>query len=285
MACWDQKRRPGLTLSISATLAGDSGHVPNVAAGEELHFVSRKLKTGRQLGYMELEVWRGSPSDAQYFGGATGQATAGPSSASSAELLAVGRHLKMLAMPAPLLSLVTLADAAGQSRFFPLFQPAALRLFEARYPTVKQWIAHEPTTREEILPPLSRAAKYAADGPPLRVTDTGAPSAFAAPLSPLWSNVLGNMHGGAACLLGEQLAAASYAQSMGVESAPPARMLHVQLLSALVCDGRHAALEAVTSPARSEEAASTLATLRHATDAARAVECTAWWAADERRLA
>ena len=45
-----------------------------------LTYVSRRLKTGRQFGYMELEVWRGSPSRQPQ----------------SAELLAIGRHSKML---------------------------------------------------------------------------------------------------------------------------------------------------------------------------------------------
>ena len=95
MACWDKNARAGITLSISAMLATSDG-TPSVRAGEELHYVSRKLKTGRQIGYMELEVWRGAPSDDQYFGSSSSSQPSLQPSSSSAELLAIGRHSKML---------------------------------------------------------------------------------------------------------------------------------------------------------------------------------------------
>ena len=298
MACWDKKRRAGLTLSISATLAGrSSGEVPSVASGEPLHFVSRKLKTGRQLGYMELEVWRGSPSDEQYYHASS---PASSSSSSSAELLAMGRHSKMLSLPAPLLSTVSLAERAGASSLYPIIQPPAIRLFERLYPAIKSWPPLNTqrglrSSRTDLFPPLEATASAGAaagaevaarvvEAPLLRMAGGAAPSSYAASLSPTWSNLMGNMHGGAACMLGEQIAAASYAHTMGVgvDAAPPARMMHVQLLSGLVCDGRVGAFEAVTSPARggggAQEPASTLATMRHATDAGRAVECMTWWA-------
>ena len=95
MACWDERGRPGITISISAMLA-DRTEPPRVSVGEELHFVSRKLKTGRQLGYMELEIWRGAPSDDAYYHAASASASA--SASSSGELLAVGRHSKSARM-------------------------------------------------------------------------------------------------------------------------------------------------------------------------------------------
>ena len=194
----------------------------------------------------------------------------------------VGRHSKMLALPTPLLSPVTLADAFSQSRVYPLLQPAALGCFETLYPDVRPWLA--PETRLEIFPALDPVASgadgAAKPGAPLRMMGGGMPSTFSAPLSPVWCNALGNLHGGAACILGEHIAASAYAQAMGVSSAPPARTMHVQLLSGLVCDGRAAVFEAATSPPRGGEPASTLATLRHAKDAGRAVECMTWWASD-----
>ena len=285
MACFDKKRRPGVTLSISGTLAARSnGEVPCVSGGEELHFVSRKLKTGRQLGHMELEIWRGAPS-------------------SSGQLLAVGRHSKMLSLPAPLLSPISVLEAVGASAMFAHVQPWAMRLFEHRYPDVRPWPPMDPKRRVDLFPPLEAIATYAESHlMPLRppaVTSSGgyvlrplrppaavegtAPILYAAPLSPTWSNLMGNMHGGAACILGEQIAAASYRRAMGADLgadvSPPPRMMHVQMLSGLVCDGRMAQFEAVSSPAPGQDhtSRSTLATMRHATNAGRAVECMYWW--------
>ena len=273
MACFDKKRRPGVTLSISGTLAARSnGEVPCVSGGEELHFVSRKLKTGRQLGHMELEIWRGAPS-------------------SSGELLAVGRHSKMLSLPAPLLSPISVLESVGASAMFAHVQPWAMRLFEHRYPDVRPWPPMDPKRRVDLFPPLEAIATYAESHlmplrPPAAVEGT-APILYAAPLSPTWSNLMGNMHGGAACILGEQIAAASYRRAMGADLgadlgadvSPPPRMMHVQMLSGLVCDGRVAQFEAVSSPAPGQDhtSRSTLATMRHATNAGRAVECMYWW--------
>lgn len=336
MACWDARGRAGLTLSISAALAPEHrGAVPSIEVGEELHIVSRKLKTGRQLGYMELEIWRGAPPDEAYYAAAGTQPVTGApsatassssvpspprSSSSSSELLAVGRHSKMLAVPAPLLSSHSLFNMISHPSVYPVLQPPALRLFETLRPTVRPWPPAEPTSRAEIFPPLTPLEELAgppsstAPAAPLRVPGGGASNAplstYAAALSPAWSNVLGALHGGAACILGAQGAATAYAHACGGGGPPPAvRMMHVTLLSGLKCDGRPAVIEAVTSSAAlgraagrmgsaaglvgatarrsdGEEAdmagadgeASSIATMRHATDAGRGVECQIWWA-------
>ena len=288
MSCWDNRCRAGLTLSISARLVGHEP--PSVAPGEELHFVSRKLKTGRQLGYMELEVWRGSPSDEQYYHQTGNNASA---ASSSAELLAVGRHSKMLNVPGPLFAFL---KAASHPKIFPILQPPVMRLFESRYPDVVPWPkagtsgTQQPAVRADVFPPLRRLAEdvgeaYAPVMPlsaPLRLPPdprAAPPSLFVAKTSPTWGNLLGNCHGGAACILGEQAAAQSYCETNQVEEAPPAKMMIVNIMSGLVCDGRPVAFEAVSSEvkASAEAERQSLVALRHASDSGRAVECAVWW--------
>lgn len=276
MACWDDRHRPGITISIAATLVGHRNLVPEVAPGEELTFVSRRLKTGRQLGYMELEVWRGSASSA------------------SSELLAVGRHSKMLSIPGK-----EWVETLSHPRLYPIAMPLAVSALEARHPRIKQWLRAEPTCRRDLFPTLTVAAAddtpstdataaASVSTPALRLLGGATPSIYSTSLSPTWANIIGNLHGGAACILGEQIAAASYCSTYRVEVAPPPSMLHVTLLSGLVCDGRSAVLEALTSPSAVgvstgggsdplPSAVSSLATLRHATDRGRAVECAVWW--------
>ena len=53
---------------------------------------------------------------------------------------------------------------------------------------------------------------------------------YGATLRPQWANVLGGLHGGAACILLEQAAAASYRHALHA-APPPARAMAVTLLS------------------------------------------------------
>jgi hypothetical protein len=85
------------------------------------------------------------------------------------------------------------------------------------------------------------------------------------------------LSGAASCILGEQAAALSYAHAMG-RAAPPAGSIDVTIMSSLVCDGRDAVCEAATSDGGAAGAPTTVATLRHARDAGRAVECAVGWA-------
>ena len=203
----------------------------------------------------------------------------------------MSRALAVLTWPAPLLSPLTLVDLASHPTIYPRLAPPAMALFESLHPRVKPWPPLSPACRADIFPSLAEATADRAAAAPLRLPGGAAVAplaTFSAALAPTWSNVLGNMHGGAACILGEQAAAASHARVHGTAAAPPARMMHVQLLSALVCDGRPAILEAVTSRERTSatattpagpavEDASSVSTLRHARDAGRAAECAVWW--------
>ena len=90
---------------------------------------------------------------------------------------------------------------------------------------------------------------------------------------------VGQLPWGAACILGEQAAAQSYCETNQVEEALPAKMMIVNIMSGLVCDGRPVAFEAVSSEvkASAEAERQSLVALRHASDSGRAVECAVWW--------
>ena len=233
MACWDARHRPGVSISIAGHLVGRGQQMPSVEADEELHFVSRRLKAGRQLGYIELEIWRGPPASA------------------GVELLAVGRHCKSMQMPLQSAFASQLVELAGHPPIYRRLQPWAQRLLERR-PLAPPLL--DPTCKADLFPPLTPMQAHApSDGGngagPRESSSSSAASAaardsardsahdsaadaerlgalfpvagagnatrrYSSPLRPAWSNVLGTLHGGAACILGEQAAATALREAL-----------------------------------------------------------------------
>ena len=261
MACWDARHRPGVSISIAGQLVGRGWTTPSVEPDEELSYVTRRLKAGRVLGYLELEIWRGEPGD------------------SSSELLAVGRHSKAMEMPLSGAQQM-LYRAVSHPSVFPRVQPLLQRWLEGR--PVAPWPS--AAARAECFPALQPADgndQLGGDTALFSVPGAGATQLYSAALRPQWANAIGTLHGGAACILGEHAAATAYRAAEGGapgEAAPPARALAVNLLSGLVCDGRHARVAAAIAASGPEGASPmALATLSHQHDRGRGVECAVWF--------
>lgn len=103
-ALWDHHRhRPGVSISLSGQLVGHGLRLPRVEPGEQLTFLTKRLRSGRTLGHAEIEVWRG-----------------GGGVAASSELLLSGRHSKLMA--SPMRGLRFLEAVLGHPRVYPLTQ-------------------------------------------------------------------------------------------------------------------------------------------------------------------
>ena len=106
---------------------------------------------------------------------------------------------------------------------------------------------------------------------------------YSTPLSPALANMIGSLHGGAACILGEQAASTALRDSLGLAEAPPARAFAAQLLSALPCDGREARIAAAVG---SGGGATRLGAVAIGSEqGSRAVECMAWYDVGENERA
>ncbi|EOD14153.1 hypothetical protein EMIHUDRAFT_212187 [Emiliania huxleyi CCMP1516] len=246
MAPWDARHRPGVSISLSGRLVGSA----LCDAGKALHFVTRPLKLGRTLGYLELEIWSGDgePRD----------------------LLAVGRHCKALKFPGSSAALGSLLQLGGHPAVYPLVQPIAYNWLASR-PIAPPPL--QPTRRADLFPPL--AALSASGGVSSLLPDAAFSCDYSTPLSPALANMIGSLHGGAACILGEQAASTALRDSLGLAEAPPARAFAVQLLSALPCDGREARIAAAVG---SGGGATRLGAVAIGSEqGSRAVECMAWY--------
>lgn len=57
-ALWDERHRPGVSISLSGQLVGHKQVLPRVQPNEELTFLTRRVRSGATLGHAEIEVWR-----------------------------------------------------------------------------------------------------------------------------------------------------------------------------------------------------------------------------------
>ena len=246
-ALWDQRKRPGVTITISGQLVGRA----QVAPGEELTIVTRPLKSGKSLAHVEMDVMRGD------------------------ELLMSGRHSKFMSPSSRILQVLELF---GHPYLYPFLQPLWVRWLETQPEPAP--LIDAPATRADVFPALTRVEPAAAGGARTLLAVPGSlpPTLYRTAARAAWRNLLGGIHGGAACMLLEQAAAASYCDAVGADEAPPARAMTVTLLSSIACDGkREALLEGQTSPADDSGGAFTLATGRDAGGRSRAIEAAVWW--------
>lgn len=123
-------------------------------------------------------------------------------------VVARGRHTKFLSPPGLKFRALSLAFQPAWQR---TTMDAALRLLR----------------RRPLVPPPDVRLDAS-----LGVRPTAVPSEFEVELSSVLANPMGSLHGGAAGMIGESAAAAAYVQAHG-EPAPPARMVHISLHSAL----------------------------------------------------